>query len=96
MAVLALTLGAVAYQFSISHIIRGSIAASSSPTPAALRSRSSTLTTMVATNGTSELFDLSTQNSGRACGTTGLDEPFTYAFRLTMVVYVNSAPGLQY
>ena len=36
---LALTLGAVAYQFSISHIIRGSIAASSSPTPAALRSR---------------------------------------------------------
>ena len=50
MAVLALTLGAVAYQFSISHIIRGSIAASSSPTPAALRSRSSTLTTMVATS----------------------------------------------
>ena len=50
MAVLALTLGAVAYQFGISQVTRSSIATSSSPTPAALTRRSSTLTTMVATS----------------------------------------------
>ena len=47
---LALTLGVVSYQFSHPHFTRGSIATSSSPTPAALRRRSSTLTTMVATS----------------------------------------------
>ena len=47
---LALTLGAVAYQFGISQVTRSPIATSSSPTPAALTRRSSTLTTMVATS----------------------------------------------
>ena len=47
---LALTLGAVAYQFGISKFTRSSIATSSSPSPAALTRRSSTLTTMVATS----------------------------------------------
>ena len=50
MAVLALTLGAVAYQFGISQVTRSSIATSSSSSPAALTRRSSTLTTMVATS----------------------------------------------